>query len=130
MDTDAIRRQLADVAEKLLELPDDAFEERFQLRQRQDELRARARERLAATGDRPAFRVRLLDDGGGVIADRPVSHRLPRGELFHARPTQALEPLQNRRPQVKEIWAFRRIHRIMGLPFLADRPEYTEGRWG
>ena len=51
MDTDAIRRQLADVAEQLSKLPDDAFEERFQLRQRQDELRAQAREALAATGD-------------------------------------------------------------------------------
>ena len=51
MDPDAIRQQLAEVADQLARLPEDAFEERFQLRQRQEGLRAQAREALATTGD-------------------------------------------------------------------------------
>jgi hypothetical protein len=39
----AVTRELADIQKQLLDLPDDAFAERFALRQRQDELRAIAR---------------------------------------------------------------------------------------
>jgi hypothetical protein len=39
----AITRELADIQQQLIELPDDAFEQRYQLRQRQDELRKIAR---------------------------------------------------------------------------------------
>ena len=41
--TEDITRQLADIQKQLIDLPDDAFEERYQLRKRQDELRAVAR---------------------------------------------------------------------------------------
>jgi hypothetical protein len=39
----AITRELADIQRQLIDLPDDAFEERYQLRMRQDELRKVAR---------------------------------------------------------------------------------------
>ena len=43
-----IFRELADVQKALLDLPDDAYAERFELRKRQDELRA-----IARSGDNP-----------------------------------------------------------------------------
>lgn len=47
MDVTAITRELAEIQDRLLELPDDAFAERVELRRRQDELRGLAR----AAGD-------------------------------------------------------------------------------
>ena len=38
-----VTRELADIQKALIDLPDDAFAERFELRKRQDELRAIAR---------------------------------------------------------------------------------------
>lgn len=52
-----LTRQLADIQKQLLDLPDDAFNERFELRKRQDELRARAR-----GGDNPLDRNRSAED--------------------------------------------------------------------
>jgi hypothetical protein len=43
-----ILKELADVQKALLDLPDDAYAERFELRKRQDELRA-----IARSGDNP-----------------------------------------------------------------------------
>jgi hypothetical protein len=51
VDLDVILAELSDVAAKLSDLPDDAFAERFELRQRQEELRAASREMLAESGD-------------------------------------------------------------------------------
>ncbi|MGI9666481.1 MAG: hypothetical protein ACR2N2_05175 [Acidimicrobiia bacterium] len=50
---DDITRQLADVQKRLLDLPDDAFEERYELRRQQDELRS-----IARSGDNPMDRGR------------------------------------------------------------------------
>ena len=43
MTPDDITRELADIQKQLIDLPDDAFAERYRLRTRQDELRAIAR---------------------------------------------------------------------------------------
>jgi hypothetical protein len=51
MDRDALLAELSEVAAALSDLPDDALEERFRLRQRQEQLRAMARDQLAETGD-------------------------------------------------------------------------------
>ena len=51
MDRDELLTELSEVAARLAELPADALEERFRLRQRQEELRAVARNQLAETGD-------------------------------------------------------------------------------
>lgn len=51
MDVDKVFRVLSDVAARLSALPEDALEERFALRQRQEELRAVSRDLLARTGD-------------------------------------------------------------------------------
>jgi hypothetical protein len=55
--TDDITRQLADIQKQLIDLPDDAFEERYRLRTRQDELRA-----IARSGDNPLDRGRSDED--------------------------------------------------------------------
>lgn len=51
MDRDELLTELSNIAAELSALPVDALEERFRLRRRQDELRARSRELLAETGD-------------------------------------------------------------------------------
>lgn len=51
MDLDRVLAELSEVASELSDLPDNAFEERFELRQRQEELRAASRELLAESGD-------------------------------------------------------------------------------
>ena len=43
MSTDDIVRQLADIQKQLIDLPDDAFEERYELQKQQEELRSIAR---------------------------------------------------------------------------------------
>ena len=63
--TDDITRELADIQKQLIDLPDDAFEERYRLRTRQDELRA-----IARSGDNPLDRGRsdehLLNELAGL----------------------------------------------------------------
>ncbi|MDH3729923.1 MAG: hypothetical protein OES13_02185 [Acidimicrobiia bacterium] len=51
MDLDEVLVELSDVAAKLSDLPVDALEERFHLRQRQEELRAISRQLLSEKGD-------------------------------------------------------------------------------
>ena len=46
--SDDITRELADIQKQLLDLPDDAFAERYELQRRQDELRAEVRGDSAA----------------------------------------------------------------------------------
>ncbi|MDJ0790992.1 MAG: hypothetical protein QNJ71_03760 [Acidimicrobiia bacterium] len=46
--SDDITRELADIQKQLLDLPDDAFAERYELQRRQDELRAEIRGDSAA----------------------------------------------------------------------------------
>ncbi len=58
-DIDDLIRELGDIQKQLAELPEDANDERFELRQRQDELRAEARERA-----------------GDLDKDRPTSEML------------------------------------------------------
>lgn len=43
-DVGALTAQLAEIQRKLLDLPDDAFSERYELRKRQDELRLEAKQ--------------------------------------------------------------------------------------
>jgi hypothetical protein len=43
MDIDELTRALADIQKQLIDLPDDAFEQRYRLRQKQDALRAEAK---------------------------------------------------------------------------------------
>ena len=52
-----LTRQLADIQRQLMDLPDDAFAERVELRRRQDELRA-----LAWAGDNPMDAGRSTED--------------------------------------------------------------------
>lgn len=58
-DVDDLIRELGEIQKQLAELPDDANDERFRLRQRQDELRAEAR-----------------DHAGDLDKDRPTSEML------------------------------------------------------
>lgn len=57
-DVDGLIRELGEIQKQLAELPEDANDERFKLRQRQDELRALAR------------------GGGDMDKDRPTSEML------------------------------------------------------
>lgn len=43
-EVDAVLRELSEIQDRLIELPDDAFAERYRLRNRRDELRAQAAE--------------------------------------------------------------------------------------
>lgn len=57
MSDEDITRQLADVQQRLLDLPEDAFEERYELRKQQDELRS-----IARSGDNPMDQGRSDDE--------------------------------------------------------------------
>lgn len=60
-DPTELNRKLADIQDRLIALPDDAFEQRWKLRKQQDELREQARE-FAYAVDEDKFDDELLSE--------------------------------------------------------------------
>jgi hypothetical protein len=71
-DVGEITAQLLEVQRKLLDLPDDAFEERYELRKRQDELRLEAKQ-FAADLDKSRSTEDLLAE---LASLREQMHRI------------------------------------------------------
>jgi len=133
---DALTRELAEIQDRLLALPDDAFAARYALRRRQDELRAEAaRHRVDRDASRPtaellaelaALRARLRDIERDHIDLVQQAGSAPQsaGPGAAGWGAPALNAAMDRTRGVEAIRA--RIGRLMGV--LVDRGTDPDGR--